>query len=245
MSDSENPFGTIKAWDNRTGIPLNNSFNSRIILIIFSSYLQNAKYPKYKYSSVSSRFSQKDKKDKKEEQSSDLPISTFANKKKQRQYNRCFSLPMNEWELAITLAEFMDDGNTYIHVIGRRLRLRRRTEDFSPSPIVSPTDGCSSCFLFSHFFFFLFFVCLVRPQRRWLTDPCRCLLTCLALLSFPLPLRESADFRQLTRCPPAPPAAMTTIMTITDDDFFVLSSGFGLSSGWHVHPPTCIMWHSC
>lgn len=110
--------------------------------------------------------------------------------------------------------------------------------DFSPSPIVSPTNGCSSCFLFSHFFFFLFFVRLDRPQWRWLTDaPCRCLLTCFALLPFSFPLRKSVDFRQLSY-PSAPPAAMMTTAMITG--FFVLSSGFGLSSGWHVHPPTWV-----
>lgn len=66
--------------------------------------------------------------------------------------------------------------------------------------------------------------------------PCvaaRCLLT--SLLPFPFSSRESADFRQLDS-PPAPPAAMTTTTVITG--FFVLFSGFGLSSGWRVHPPT-------
>lgn len=62
-------------------------------------------------------------------------------------------------------------------------------------------------------------------------------LLAYALLPFSFPLRKSVDFRQLS-CPSAPPAAM--MMTAMITGFFVLSSGFGLSSGWHVHPPTCL-----
>lgn len=73
-----------------------------------------------------------------------------------------------------------------------------------------------------------------RVSRQWLRAR-GCLLLLAPLLPFPLSSRESPDVRQLGSL--APPAAMTTMTTIITG-FFVLSSGFGLSSGWHVHPPT-------
>lgn len=137
----------------------------------------------------------------------------------------------------------MDDGNTFTWSFGRCLRrlcLQRRTETFLLHRSFLPPMDAPPASFFSHFFFFLFFVRLDRPQWRWLTDaPCRCLLTCFALLPFSFPFRKSVDFRQLS-CPSAPPAAMMTTAMITG--FFVLSSGFGLSSGWHVHPPTYVTW---
>lgn len=61
-------------------------------------------------------------------------------------------------------------------------------------------------------------------------------VTCHTLLPFSLPSRKSAYFRQLGVSSPTP-TPMTT------DFQFVLSSVFGLSNYYHVHPPTYDILH--
>lgn len=130
------------------------------------------------------------------------------------------------------------ETRTWPDVLCRLERLERpTTEVFLTEPSTVDRSPPSTDDFFSFFHFYLVFLWLPRQLRvslQWLRVRGR--LSLLAsLLPFSLPSRESADVRQLGSL--APPAAITTTI-ITG--FFVLSSGFGLSSGWHVHPPT---WH--